>query len=146
MTKLFDLHQGDNIGGIAKVQIAHITDFESFNPVSFRSNKGWHEIPFLPGTGSLKSEEKDDGNGKYYHYEGSFEIHHQSNVVSLKLRPYTGQVSILKITDLNGRSRVIGTPTESVTVSRSSNTGSAAKDMNHNLITFTVDQLLPALL
>ncbi|MFD2741953.1 MULTISPECIES: hypothetical protein [Sphingobacterium] len=146
MAKLFELHQGDNIGGIAKVQIAHITDFKSFNPVSFHPNKGWQEIAFIPSSGTMKGEEKDSDNGVYHHYEGLFEIQYQSNVVSFKLRTYIGKVSVLKITDLNGRSRVIGTPEEPVTVSRSSDTGSAPKDMNHNVVTFSVDQLLPALL
>lgn len=145
MGKLFEFYEGDNVGGIATLQIAHITDFAGFAPIQFKSGKGWKEIELYPDSGLLKSDVQHGDQGTSYNYAGSFKIHHQNRKTEKILDKYIGPVSIFRITDLNRYTQVIGSPSEPVTLSRSADSGSKTTDLNHNQFSFSVAQLNPAL-
>ena len=145
MGKLNILHEGDNIGGILRVQIAMISDFESFAPVRFKPGKHWKEIDIYPESGLLKSDVQHSDNGRYYTYAGSFRIHHPNRKDESAIDPFIGPLSIMRITDHNKYVQVIGTPDEPVTLSRSADTGSKVTDLAHNAFAFTVSQLNPSL-
>lgn len=48
MIELNEFHEGDNIGGLATIETAHITDFISTNPIVFKPDKIWRGINFHP--------------------------------------------------------------------------------------------------
>ncbi|GGH28329.1 hypothetical protein FAZ19_19750 [Sphingobacterium alkalisoli] len=145
MGKLFEMYEGDNVGGIATLQIAHVTDFKSFNPVVFHPGKAWREIELYPDSGLMKSDVQHGDNGTSYSYAGSFKIHHQNKKIENILDKYIGPVSVMRVTDMNRYAQVIGSPLEPVTLSRSADTGSKPTDLNHNQFSFTVAQLNAAL-
>jgi|SRR5690606_14363607 len=145
MGRLNTLHEGDNIGGIRRIQIALITDFKSFAPIQFKPGKNWQEIEIYPDSGLLKSDAQHGDNGKYYTYAGSFKIHHPSRKDENSIDRFIGPVSVMRITDHNKYAQVIGTPDEPVTLARSSDTGTKLTDLAHNAFTFTVSQLYKAL-
>lgn len=144
MEKLFELHEGDNIGGISKFEIAHVTDFLSFNPISFRQGKGFVEIPHVPSSGSLKDEEQTGKSGTSFSYSGALVVHAPTKAVEQLLRKFMGNASVCRITDLNGVVLVIGSPDCPVSVSRTGNRGRKPSDMAHNEIRFAVEQYFPA--
>lgn len=145
MGKLYDLYEGDNIGGIAHIEIAHVTDFLGFNPIVFKPTKDFQELPFLPGTGMLKDEENETKNGAQYSYAGLFSIQRPANSIENILRPYIGMKSVLRITDLNGRTQIIGSPACPVELTRETDRGRRASDQAKMEFRFSVTQPHPAI-
>lgn len=145
MGKLYELHEGDNIGGIARIEIAHVTDFLGFNPIVFKPTKAFAELPFVPGSGMLKDEENDTKNGAQYSYAGLFAVQRPTSSTENILRPYIGQASVLRITDLNGEVLIIGSPACPVELSRETDRGRKPSDMSKMEIRFSVTQPHPAL-
>lgn len=133
-------YEGDNIGGIAKLEIAHVQDFKSFNPVSFHPNKFWKEITFHPNSGLLKDEVNDSDHGQYYSYAASVKITHRDKELEQIIDRLIGQCSVIRVTDMNGYRQVIGSPEAAVLITRSGDTGSAPTDVNQYILNFTVSQ------
>lgn len=145
MEKLNQIHEGDNIGGILKVQIALLSELESFAPIVFKSGKSWKEIEIYPESGMFKSDVPHGDNGKYYSYAGSFKIHFPNRKDENAFDKFIGPVNVMRITDLNRYVQVIGSPEEPVTFSRTYESGSKVTDLSHNSFTFSVSQLYPSL-
>lgn len=145
MNALNELNDGDNIGGLADIEVALANDFESFNPVSFKSGKYWKGIDFHPMSGLLKEDLQDSDHGIFYSYAGSFKIPKRDKKTELILDRFVGQLSVWRITDLNGLTIVIGSPSMPVTLTRSSDTGSSPAEMNHSAYSFIVSQPYRAL-
>lgn len=145
MGKLNTLHEGDNIGGLLRIQIALASDFETFAPIRFKQGKQWQDIDIYPDSGLFKSDVQHGDNGRYYTYAGNFKIHHPNRKDENSIDAFIGPVSIMRITDHNKYTQVIGTPDEPVTLARSLDTGTKPTDLSHNAFTFSVSQLYPAL-
>ena len=145
MDKLNELYEGDNIGGILRVQIALISDLESFAPVIFKPGKSWREIEIYPDSGLFKSDVQHVDNGRFYTYAGSFKIHFPNRSDENKLDAYVGPLSIMRITDFNRYTQVIGSPGEPVLFGRSFESGTKLTDLAHNSFVFSVSQLSPSL-
>lgn len=146
MTKIHKLYEGDNIGSIASViQIAHITDFSSFNPIVFRAGRSWNDVEILPEGGNLESEESEGDNGTLYTYQGKFRIQHPTSELDNALAPYIGQKSVLRIRDMNGRFYVIGSPVCPVTIVKGGDTGETYTGAPQYEYGYKVDQPHPAL-
>ncbi|MGJ1295544.1 hypothetical protein ACR777_15160 [Sphingobacterium spiritivorum] len=139
------LHQDDNIGGLLSVEIAHVTDFSGFNPVVFKPGKNFQKVDILPLSGSLKDDEEFSNSGTAYTYAGIFKIHHPTAILENAIRPYIGLCSVLKLTDLNGRIRIVGSPACPVLLKRTGDSGLKPSDMAHNEFKFSVTQPHPAI-
>ncbi len=145
MLELNEFHEGDNIGGIYSFEIAHVTDLFSSNPIVFKAGKTWRSINFHPTSGLFKEDESETENGMFYSYAGSFKIHRKSKQTDKDLQHYLGTCSVIKVTDQNGLSQVIGGIDFPVTMTKSSDTGSNPTDMNQMNYSFSVSQIQKAL-
>lgn len=137
---LINLFEGDNIGSIARIEIANHTDFESWAPAKFFKGKAWQTIQIAGESAELKRRTKDDPNGIIYTYSGFFDIHTVRDEVETKLMPFVGKRAILRITDNNGRVYIIGKPLNPVTLEEESTTGKSVKNKNGYQFTFSVQQ------
>ena len=138
-------YEGDNIGSLLKVEAAYHTDFSGFNPLSFYTGKSWLEIPFKEQTSALFLKVADTANGLVYGYSGKFFIHHLSDEVDDTLYPYLGQISVLRLTDMNNRVYIIGSPGLPVTMETSTGTGDKYTSENGQEFSFKVDMINRAL-
>lgn len=134
------LNEGDNIGGLAQIDVAHVWDLESYEPIRFKPGMCWLEIEFHPMSGLMKEDVQDSDHGVYYSYAGSFKIPKSDRKTECALDRFIGQVSIFRVMDLNGKTLVIGGPDMPVLFTRSSDTGSSPVDMNHASYSFIVSQ------
>lgn len=133
-------HEEDNIGGLASIEIAHTSKIQSFNPLVFKPGAYWQAVEFHPTSGLLKDEVNDSDHGTYYTYAGTFKIHKKTKDLEKHIDPFLGQCIIMRITDMNGYSLVIGGPEYPVQLFRSSESGSMPADMNHYAFSFSVNQ------
>lgn len=146
MIALNELFTGDNIGGLSMIEIAHVNDVKEFPPLKFKPNCFWRGIDFHPISGLMKEEINETDNGMTYSYAGAFKIHNKKANIDSFLDRFLGQVSILKITDMNGFCQVIGSNNYPVQLIRSSDTGSSPTDMNHYNYSFSITQPKKALI
>ena len=141
---LVSIFEGDNIGSISNIEIAHHTDFERWHPAKFHSGNNWQNIEITGEMAELKRKTKDDPNGIIYTYSGFFDIQSIRDEVEINLMPFIGRKSILRITDNNGRVYVIGQPKNPVLLEEESTTGKLYKNKNGYLFSFSVVQTRPA--
>ena len=142
--RLVTVFEGDNIGSIARLEIAYHTDFESWDPATFKSGKSWQSIEIGGKTAELRRKTKDDPNGIIYIYSGFFDVHMIRDEVELNLMPYVGKRTVLRITDSNGRVYIIGNIHNPVTLEEESTTGKLFKDKNGYQFNFLVNQIIAA--
>lgn len=135
------LWNGDNIGGVAKIELAFVTDFAGFRPVVFKHGVDWRKIDFLPGTALVSEDIQDTEHGLMYSYAGVFKIHRLSVLESREISRYFGQKTVFKITDLNGIEMIIGSPISPCEFLQKGSTGSKPTDMNHKEYTVSVSQM-----
>lgn len=138
-------YEGDNFGSIASLDIAGFSDFQSFNPATFKNGKKWTAVPFKEQTGILSIKSEETPNGPLYSYSGNFYIHNLRDQVDNALQPLIGTKSVMRITDLNGRIYVIGSPENPVTLNSNGSTGQRYTDENGQEFQFKVEQINPAL-
>lgn len=143
--KVNQQHEGDNIGGISKLEVGFTHDFANFNPVIFLPSKYWQEIVFHPSSGLMKQDVVDSDHGIYYTYAGTIKITHRDAAMDQLLDSIVGHKTLVRITDMNGYTLVIGTPDSPVLFTQSGDTGSAPTDVNHYVLSFSVSQLNRAL-
>lgn len=135
------LHSGDNVGGVAQYELCHVDDLVSFYPVRFKPGRYWQCVRHVPETGTLADEELDTDNGVTYSYSGSFKRQYPSERDELDMSRYMGKCTIWRITDMNRRIYLLGTPENPVSLSRSGNRGARPSDMAHNEFKFSVVQV-----
>jgi len=135
------LHNGENIGGISRFEFCHIDDLISVNPLRFKNGKWWEIIQHLPQSGQFKDDEQETDQGITYTYAGTFKRHFPSKKDELFFSRYIGECSIIRVTDLNGIKRIIGTLETPVLISRSSDRGAKPSDMAGNEFKYSVTQI-----
>lgn len=135
-----DHYEGDNIGSLLKAEFAMHTDFDSFNPVSLKEGKAWTNIPFKEQSGKITGSSEDSENGNIFTYQGKFFIHRIREEVRTELHPYLGQHIVMRLTDLNGETYIIGAPGMPVTLSVTSDTGENYTNENGSLFSFSISQ------
>ena len=140
---MMNFYEGDNFGSISKIDIALHSDFASFDPASFQDDKSWTSIPFKDESGRLGINNSLTPSGIVYTYKGSFFIHHLRDEIFEGLDPYRGQKSVLRLTDMNGKTYIIGAPGFPVTLSVDGDTGMRYIDENGAAYSFTVEQPFP---
>ena len=139
-------YENDNIGGIRTLEIIWHNLPIAFNPVYLPIGSNWTNIPFKDESGKLTIKTEASENGTIYTYAGTFFIHNMRDEVDQVLLPFCGEaVCIMRITDMNGRVYIIGTPDAPVTLNVSASTGEKYSNENGTGFSFTVDQSAPAL-
>jgi len=129
--------EGGNIGGIRECYATLYYLLTSLNPITFRAGFGWDEMEFLPESASIKDTATRTENGIEYNYTVVFTFNKQSYNMYHAFAQYIGTVGILKVTDNNGLTRLLGTLKNRVTIKTEGDTGDAATAVNDYKITAT---------
>lgn len=145
MRNFNELHETDNIGGIAQLFIALVDDLVSTNPITFKAGAGWQKINFHPETASMKSDIQSGDSGKYHSYAGSFKIGKLAVREASLIMNFLGPVCIIKVVDFDGAKFIVGTKEEPVNLAQLSDSGVKPADFSHHNFTFNCEQLNPAL-
>lgn len=142
MGKLHTIYEGSLIGSILKVDIAHKNDFLNFNDqeILFRQNRDWKEIEITDETGMLSFSELDTEHGELVRFQGEFALHGPIKIISVKIRPYIGRKSVLRITTLNKEVFILGDPNNPVLITSTGDTGKRYIDRSQMDYSFSVDQ------
>jgi len=140
------LHTGENIGGILEVAVCHIDELESsIGSLCFKPNKWWTVVEVIPNTATFNDEEVDTENGILYTYSGGFKRQYPSKSDELIFSRFIGQCSVVRIVDMNGQCRIIGSKECPVSISRIGNRGAKPNDLSHHEFKFNVSQANRAL-
>lgn len=102
--------EGNNIGGLLSIEICLHKIPTGYNPVTFPSGHNWLNIPFNTETGELNPDAKDSENGNIHSYAGRFFLHRLRPEFKEQLNIFLGKRSILRLTDMNGETYIIGSP------------------------------------
>ncbi|HEY0177044.1 MAG TPA: hypothetical protein VGC08_11745 [Pedobacter sp.] len=137
-------HEGDNIGSIAKFEIIYNSWVSSLGPVTLNPGRAWLAVPFKEQTGQMKVDTEDNVNGTVYNYSGSIYLHNMRDEVDQAMNPFLGQVSMIRVTDMNGRIYIIGAPDFPVTVTSSGDTGKTYVSENGKEYQFKIEQTFEA--
>ncbi|MNK53034.1 hypothetical protein D3C87_719850 [compost metagenome] len=135
-----ELYEGDNIGSLLSVEIAHQADFASFNPAIFKAGKDWVNVPFVPEKARFNLGEEETKNGPLFSYGGDFFLNKLRDEVFTDLHKYIGRKAVLKLTDLNGEVYIIGAPGYPCTLAFDGGTGGNYTDANGGKYQFKTDQ------
>lgn len=134
-------YEGDNIGGIFKLEYCPHYGFSSFNPAVLAAGYTWHEIPFKGESCELFLKLDTTPHGPLFTYSGPFAIHNQRDEVETTLFPYVGKHLVLRLTDMNGRVYIIGAPDAPVELSLGAKSGQRYVDENGTGFSFEVAQI-----
>ena len=137
--------EGNNIGGLSKLEICFHTDLASYNPAVFKAGKAWLDIPFDDESAVLDFNAEETDQGNLYNYTGRVELRKQRPDVKAALYPYIGRNSIIKATDMNGEVSILGAPGLAVKLSAQAKTGAKYIDKNSLTIAFEVQMPFVAL-
>lgn len=136
--------EGGNVGGILELFLQHFWYFTSLNPVTFKNGAGWTAIDFLPESASCKDSAAPVDNGTEYSYNMVFGFNKQSKTLYDAFARYIGQTGILKFTDNNGVTRILGTLKNRVTIKQDGDTGNNPTDANYLKLTVSWVSYKPA--
>lgn len=125
MEKLISIFEGDSIGSILSLQIAHKNDFLNFNEseILFRENRDWKDLEFTDETGEFSFNENENEHGELSTCSGVFGFHGPIQSIAKVMRPYLGRKSVLKITSLTKETFIIGHPENPVLIGSTGGTG-----------------------
>lgn len=129
-----------NIGSIAKLELVLITDVESYNPVVLKTGKAWEEIEMLPESGRFNFSAEDTSNGPLYNYRANFRHPKMDELKTAVLDKYLGIRSIARITDMNGKTYIIGSPGNLCLFVYDGDTGASVTDQNGYSANLSVSQ------
>ena len=146
MSFLAQFSEGDNVGSIKAVSLAHKTWLTGVNPVAFISGKDWEDVDFVPEQGQLQHNSRDTENGTVYTYQVWFLFNKQNAALFDAFKKYIGQTGILKVTDGNDVTSIIGTPQYPVTLTHAADTGQAFAGLNYYRVNVTWESCEPAVL
>jgi len=136
-------HEGDNIGGVAKIEIIHAWVPTGFNPVVLPAESDWENIPFKEETANLKIDGSDSENGQLFGYSGGFLLPRMRPEIENAVNKYLGKTSILRITDMNDEIYIIGSPHHPVELKLSGSTGSNYPNENWAGYSYQIEQPMP---
>lgn len=135
--------EGDNLGGIASLQLAPVYAFTSLSPVvTFRDGYTWDDALFLPESAQLTDESIETDNGLQYTYTLPVSFNKKNAGLYAGLRKYLGTVAIAKVTDQNGFCQIIGNLQTPLTIKQNADSGKAPVDQN--LVTITASAVQDA--
>lgn len=138
---MMNYFEGDNIGSLRAVDIIRKDLPIGMNPVQLPYGADWTSIPLKDEGGILQLKTTDSDNGPVYTYSGSFLVPNMRDEVDQVLLPLCGkEICILRLTDMNGRLYIIGTPDAPVTLNIAATTGQKYSNENGSTFNFTVDQ------
>jgi hypothetical protein len=140
-----EFFEGDNIGGLSNIEIIEHFNVRSLVPVELVEGKVFTEVPFKNESGQFKIKEEDTDNGTVYAYSGRFFLHSMRNEVDSGMAKFIGQVSVMRLTDMNGRKYIIGAPGKPVTISKNGDTGQRYTNENGTEFSFQVAQMESAI-
>lgn len=138
-------YEGDNVGSLLKVEFIEHYNLASFNPSVPGPGFDWTDVPLKEQSGVLKVKIEDTDNGKVYTYSGKWNIHNMRDDVDAVMINLVGQISVLRLTDMNGRIYIIGAPGIPVTITINQDTGEKYINENGTEFLFTVEQPFAAL-
>lgn len=104
-----DYFEGNNIGGIASLEVILAQNVTNINPVQL-SGGNWTKIPFKDQSGQYKEATEETVNGTIYTYSGSFMIPCLRDEVNEIMDAFLGRRSMIRIIDMNLRALIIGAP------------------------------------
>lgn len=135
------LHTGENIGGILEIGICHVDDIESSeDSILFKTNKWWTIVEFIPKTATFIDDESDTDHGILFTYSGVFKRQFPSKSDEIIFSRFIGQCVVMRIVDLNGQSRIIGSKQYPVSLFRKGDRGSKPNDLAHHEFRYNVSQ------
>jgi hypothetical protein len=138
-------YENDNIGSLKAVEIIRHDLPIAYAPIYLPVESSWTSIPIKEEAGELLLKTEGSDNGPIYIYSGSFFIHNMRHEVDQALLPFCGRaVAILRVTDMNDRVYILGTPDAPVTLNVAAGTGRKYSNENGSAFNFTVDQTSPA--
>jgi len=138
-------HEGDNIESLKSIEVIQHDLPTSLKPLTLTIGKEWITILFKDETGIMQIKTEETPNGIVFTYSGSFFIHHLRDEVDQVLLPFLGRaVSILRLTDMNDRVYIIGSPDCPVLLNLSASTGQKYVNENGGTYNFSVQQTSPA--
>lgn len=123
-----EIYEGDNIGGIAELELAFTFAFSSFFPAVMRPGASWDRIAFDSGSMSVKTSEAD--NGPVYNYAVAVRVHNMRDDVDAVIGKYIAAGCVARVVDLNGRVYLLGSPDMPVSLVVSGGTGEKPTDEN----------------
>ncbi|MNL18008.1 hypothetical protein D3C87_1391310 [compost metagenome] len=133
-------YEGDNIGACAKAEFIEHYNLASFNPAVPLAGESWTEIPFKVETCQLQIKILNTENGPVYTYSGKWKMHNMRDEVDDVMFKLVGQITVLRLTDMNGRIYVIGAPGMPVNISINQDTGERFVNENGSEFIFSIDQ------
>ena len=138
-------YENDNIGSTKYVDIILHSLPIAFRPLYLPIGADWIRIPIKEDFGELRIKTESTDNGPVYTYYGNFFVHNMRDEVDEVLLPFCGRaIAIMRITDMNDRVYIIGTPDAPVTLNIDAGTGKKWINENGSAFNFTVDQTSPA--
>ena len=140
-----EFFEGNNIGGLSSIEIIEHFNIRSLKPLNLVAGKDWTLIPFKDESGQMVIRTADTDNGPVYTYSGRFFIHNMRDEVDQAMENFIGQKSIMRITDMNGRSYLIGAPGKPVTLLPNGDTGQRYVNENGMDFNFNIEQDSPAI-
>jgi hypothetical protein len=129
--------EGGNVGGLYEIFLAYWYEFTSLNPIAFKDGRGWSQMDFLPESASCKESSGSGDNGPEHSYSLVLSFNKQDEAKVNAFKRYLGQVGIVRYTDNNFVTRLLGSFENPVTIKTDSDTGNNPADMNHFKITVT---------
>jgi hypothetical protein len=139
-----DYYEGDNLGSIKAIEVIEHFNLLNTNPVQIRSGSAWMSIPFKEESGKMNMKSVLSDNGRIYTYSGRFFFNNMRKEIEDGLSPYLDDVAVLRVTDMNGRSYLIGAPGSPVTIAENGDTGQRYINENGIEYTFAIEQSVRA--
>lgn len=136
-------YEGDNIGSVQRIEIAFYFDFESVRPPVLKSGRSWNNIPFKEGTGEFSISEDDTDNGIVYACSGGFFLPRMREEVDTFMRQFLGAVAVIRVTDMNGDTLILGDLGQGVSISGSGATGQNYTSENGKSYSYKIEQSYP---
>lgn len=137
---LLELYEGDLLGSIKRIDAALVNQFTSFNPAVFASGYAWQEIGFTDESAQLRLSVQDSEQGSIFKYTGRFSIPKLRSIAEDALLQINGKKAVLKITDMNDRVYIIGSPYHPVTIEIDGDTGMEYRNASSYTLNFAIEQ------
>ncbi|GAA4327498.1 hypothetical protein GCM10023149_30930 [Mucilaginibacter gynuensis] len=144
MSYAASISEDNNVGSIRELSLAMANWFSAFNPASLYSMYAWEDMDFLPETASVKDSSKVTANGTEYSYSLVFTFNKQNVALYQVFQKYIGERGVIRFTDNNGLTRIIGTPQKPVTITHDADTGQQYRSLNYYKISASWVNNLPA--
>lgn len=141
-----------NIGSITSIQYALASDISSISApddngavdITFNNSKSFSTFTFTPETASFSEEQKDTDAGPLFEQGLSFKLPKIQTIMHAVVESLLDQDIILKITDGNGVTVIMGTPEVPVRASWRMSRPQGASGYNGYEVSFRCNSTGPA--